>query len=89
MSLATITAIAEAALTSAPSAGREIEVGAGQAILESDEYTAEVRERERHWQQLGIHSVPSVIVDDRHLISGGQPPEVFEQALRQIAAERA
>jgi predicted DsbA family dithiol-disulfide isomerase len=59
------------------------------AILAGDEYTAEVRERERHWQQLGIHSVPSVIVDDRHLISGGQPPEVFEQALRQIAAERA
>jgi predicted DsbA family dithiol-disulfide isomerase len=27
-----------------------------------------------------------VIVDDRHLIQGGQPPEVFEQALRQIAA---
>ena len=59
------------------------------AILASDEYTAEVRERERHWQQLGIHSVPAVIVNDRHLISGGQPPEVFEQALRQIAAERA
>jgi len=59
-----------------------------QQILASDEYTAEVRERERHWQQLGIHSVPSVIVNDRHLISGGQPPEVFEQALRQIAAER-
>ena len=59
------------------------------AILASDEYTAEVRERERHWQQLGIHSVPAVIFNDRHLISGGQPPEVFEQALRQIAAERA
>jgi len=58
-------------------------------ILASGEYTAEVRERERHWQELGIHSVPSVIVDDRHLIQGGQPPEVFEQALRQIAAERA
>jgi predicted DsbA family dithiol-disulfide isomerase len=28
-----------------------------------------------------------VIIDDRHLISGGQPPEVFEKALRQIAAE--
>jgi len=59
------------------------------AILETDEYAAEVRERERHWQQLGIHSVPAVIVNDRHLISGGQPPEVFEQALRQIAAETA
>ena len=58
-------------------------------ILASGEYTAEVRERERHWQELGIHSVPAVIVDDRHLIQGGQPPEVFEQALRQIAAERA
>jgi len=33
--------------------------------------------------------VPSVIVDDRHLIEGGQPPEVFEQALRRIAAEQA
>ena len=59
------------------------------AILETDEYAAEVRERERHWEQLGIHSVPAVIVNDRHLISGGQPPEVFEQALRQIAAETA
>jgi len=56
------------------------------AILDSDEYGAEVRERERHWQQLGINSVPAVIIDDRHLISGGQPPEVFERALRELAA---
>jgi predicted DsbA family dithiol-disulfide isomerase len=27
-----------------------------------------------------------VIVDARHLIQGGQPPEVYEQALREIAA---
>ena len=33
----------------------------------------------------GIHSVPAVIINDRHLISGGQPAEVFERALRQIA----
>jgi len=56
------------------------------AILASDEYAADVRARERHWQELGIHSVPAAIVDGQHLISGGQPPEVFEQALRQIAA---
>jgi predicted DsbA family dithiol-disulfide isomerase len=30
--------------------------------------------------------VPSVILNDRHLIQGGQPVEVFEQALRQVAA---
>jgi predicted DsbA family dithiol-disulfide isomerase len=56
------------------------------AILASDEFATDVRASERHWQELGIHSVPSVIVNDRHLIQGGQPPEVFEQALRQIAA---
>jgi predicted DsbA family dithiol-disulfide isomerase len=26
-----------------------------------------------------------VVVNQRYLISGGQPPETFEQALRQIA----
>ena len=58
-------------------------------ILDSDEYAAEVREHEQFYQQQGIHSVPAVIINDRHLISGGQPPEVFEQALRQIAASMA
>ena len=58
-----------------------------QEILASGEYAAEVRERERFYLDQGIHSVPAVIINDRHLISGGQPAEVFEQALRQIAAE--
>jgi predicted DsbA family dithiol-disulfide isomerase len=48
-----------------------------------------VREAERHFQGLGIHAVPSVIVNHKHLIQGGQPPEVFEQALRQVAAQEA
>ncbi|MRD47481.1 DsbA family oxidoreductase [Caenimonas koreensis] len=56
-------------------------------ILDSDAYAAEVREREEFYRQHGISAVPSVIVNNRHLIQGGQPPEVFEQALRQIAAE--
>ena len=56
-------------------------------ILAGDEYAQEVREREQFYQQSGIHAVPAVIINDRHLIQGGQPPEVFEQALRQIAAE--
>ena len=54
-------------------------------VIGSGRYADEVRAAERHWQQLGIHSVPSVIVDDQHLIQGGQPPEVFERALRQLA----
>jgi len=58
-------------------------------ILDSDEYADDVREREDFYQSHGIHAVPAVIVNDRHLIQGGQPPEVFEQALRQIAAGQA
>ena len=60
-----------------------------QAILASNEYAAETREREKFYTGAGIHAVPSVIINDRHLIQGGQPPEAFEQALRQIAAETA
>jgi len=56
-------------------------------ILASGRYANEVREAEQHFQQLGIHAVPSVIVNHRHLIQGGQPPEVFEQALRQLASQ--
>jgi predicted DsbA family dithiol-disulfide isomerase len=58
---------------------------AGQ-ILESGEYADEVRDREQHYTASGIHSVPAIIINDRHLISGGQPAEVFENALRRIAA---
>ena len=55
-------------------------------ILAKDEFAAEVRKQEQFYLEQGIHSVPAVVINDRHLISGGQPPEVFEQALRQLAA---
>ena len=58
-------------------------------VLASDAYRDEVRQAQAFYQQQGIHSVPAVVINDRHLISGGQPVEVFEQALRQIAAETA
>jgi len=77
----------EVLLRLAGEAGLDVE--RARAVLESGEFGPEVREKERHWQSLGIHSVPSVIVDGRHLIEGGQPVEVFENALRRIAAGRA
>ena len=56
------------------------------AIAEGDAFTDEVRERERHWREQGVNGVPFVVVNGRHAIEGGQPPEVFEEALRRIAA---
>ncbi len=57
-----------------------------QEILASDTYAGDVRERERFYLDNGIHAVPAVIINERFLISGGQPAEVFERALRQAAA---
>jgi predicted DsbA family dithiol-disulfide isomerase len=64
-----------------------LDVEAAREVLASGRYADEVRAAERFWQQAGIHSVPSIVIDGRHLIQGGQTPEVFEQALRRIAAE--
>ena len=77
----------EVLLELAAQVGLETESAA--AILAGDTYAAEVREREQFWQRAGINSVPAVVINGKHLISGGQPPEIFEQALRQIAAAQA
>ncbi|MFN0315772.1 MAG: DsbA family protein, partial [Burkholderiales bacterium] len=62
-----------------------LDAARARAILASNEYADEVREREKYFLDHGIHTVPAVIINGRHLISGGQPAEVFEQALRKIA----
>jgi predicted DsbA family dithiol-disulfide isomerase len=64
-----------------------LEPGEARDVIGSARYADDVREREATYQQLGIQSVPSIIVDDQYLIEGGQPPEVFEQALRRIATD--
>ena len=62
-----------------------LDAARAEAVLASADYAAEVRDRQAFYTGQGIHSVPSVIIDDRHLIQGGQPVEVFERALRQLA----
>ena len=66
--------------------GAGFDAGRAQAILTSDDYAAEVREAERFFTRNGINGVPAVIIERKHLVSGGQPVEVFERALREIAA---
>ena len=74
----------EVLLTAVAAAG--LDVARARAVLAGDEYSSEVRQSQSFYRQAGITAVPSVIVNDQYLIQGGQPPEVFEQALRQIAA---
>lgn len=62
-------------------------IAQAQAVLASGQYADAVREAEQFFQKLGVRSVPAVILNRKFLVSGGQPPEVFVQALRQAAAE--
>lgn len=56
-------------------------------ILSTDAYAKEVREKQNFYHSQGIHSVPSIIVNDRYLIQGGQPVEVFEDVLRRVMTD--
>jgi predicted DsbA family dithiol-disulfide isomerase len=64
-----------------------LDVERASAILSSSEFANEVRARENFYASRGITAVPSVIINDTHLIQGGQPQEVFEEALRRFARE--
>ncbi|MDR3381109.1 MAG: DsbA family oxidoreductase [Rhodoferax sp.] len=56
-------------------------------VLSGDAYAAQVREMEKHYQDMGIRSVPSIIFNDQFLVSGGQPVEAFENAIREVLAK--
>ncbi len=67
-------------------AGVGLSVERARALLQSDELTQEVRTLEAEWQAKGITGVPAVVVNDQYVIAGGQPPAMYERALRQMAA---
>ena len=66
-----------------------LDVDRAREVLDSDAFADEVRAAEKFWQQIGIHAVPAVVINRKHLISGGQPSAVFERALRELATEEA
>ncbi|WP_345816453.1 DsbA family oxidoreductase [Paraburkholderia sp. PREW-6R] len=57
------------------------------AVLESGDYADEVRAEEEKYQALGIQSVPAIIFNDRYLVSGGQPVEVFDEVIQKVLSE--
>lgn len=70
-------------------AARSVGLDAAEAneILQSGAYAQEVRAEEEQYQALGISSVPSIIFNQRYLVTGGQPVEVFEQMIEQVLSE--
>lgn len=63
-----------------------LDPAAAKGILENGHFAEEVREQEALWQQNGISSVPTVIINNKYAISGGQPADVFKSAIEEILA---
>lgn len=61
-----------------------LDPAAAKGILENGHFAEEVREQEALWQQNGISSVPTVIINNKYAISGGQPADVFKNAIEEI-----
>ncbi len=59
------------------------------ALLAGDEGEAEVRAQVAQAQAMGIRSVPTFVIDGRHVVQGAQPPDLFAQALRRAGAVAA
>jgi predicted DsbA family dithiol-disulfide isomerase len=57
------------------------------SVLQGGDYANEVRAEEEKCQAMGSHSVPSIIFNNRYLLTGAQPLEAFEKAIQQILAE--
>lgn len=57
-------------------------------LADPEAYADEVRADEREASELGADAVPFFVLDRRYGISGGQPSEVFVQALEQAWKDR-
>lgn len=79
--------VSDPAVLVSAAAAAGLDADEARELLDSQRYAEEVRQAEHLWQSRGIHAVPGIVVNGKWLLSGGQPPEVFEQALRSIAAE--
>lgn len=72
----------EAVVTVAAGAGFD-EAETSAVLADKDAYADEVRADEREAAELGATGVPFFVIDRRFGVSGGQPAEVFTQALEQ------
>lgn len=81
--------ISDHAVLAQLAAGVGLDGARARQVLATGEFAGEVRAQQAMWRGNGIQAVPSVLVNERWLIQGAQPPEVYEDALRRILAGTA
>ena len=58
-------------------------------LLASDADREEIRRRDAHSREMGVTSVPTFIVAQRHAVPGAQPPEMWEKVIDEVTAQVA
>lgn len=56
-------------------------------VLESDEYTSEVRLDEQTASNIGVTGVPFFVFNNKYAVSGAQPPELLLEVLEKVKSE--
>ncbi|KOX98836.1 DsbA family oxidoreductase [Pseudomonas nunensis] len=62
-----------------------LDAEAAREVLASGAFATEVRDLEEFYRERGINSVPAMVLNGRHLVSGSQSVEYYEQMLKQMA----
>ncbi|MCU9837502.1 DsbA family oxidoreductase [Ruegeria sp. WL0004] len=58
-----------------------------QKLLKTDADREDIAKRDTHSREMGVNSVPTFIVANKHAVPGAQPPELWEQVIREIMSQ--
>ncbi|MGY2574343.1 DsbA family oxidoreductase [Vibrio sp. C8] len=58
-------------------------------VLHDESWAKAVASTEQQWLQAGIHAVPAIIIDQKHLVSGAQTTERLVELLKSISQNTA
>ncbi len=56
-------------------------------LLKSDADIEDIRKRDAHSREMGVNSVPTFIVANRHAVPGAQPPELWRRVIADLKAQ--
>jgi predicted DsbA family dithiol-disulfide isomerase len=76
--------IADATTLATRAAVVGLDVSAAEQLLGSDAYAGEVALQQRTAKELGIRSVPTVVLERTYVVTGAQTQTAYEQVLREV-----
>lgn len=60
-----------------------------QRLLTTDSDIDDIRKRDTHSREMGVNSVPTFIVDNKHAVPGAQPPELWRKVIKELGEVEA